>query len=41
VGPFVDDRRWCLVQSEFRLLAMRDRTVAPQLLVHQGRFWES
>jgi AcrR family transcriptional regulator len=40
VGPF-DDRKWCLVQSEFRLLAMRDRTVAPQLLAHQGRFGES
>jgi AcrR family transcriptional regulator len=37
VGPF-DDRKWCLVQSEFRLLAMRDRTVAPQLLAHQEQF---
>jgi AcrR family transcriptional regulator len=40
VGPF-DDRKWCLVQSEFRLLAMRDRAVAPQLLAHQERFLAS
>jgi AcrR family transcriptional regulator len=40
VGPF-DDRKWCLVQSEFRLLAMRDRAVAPQLLAHQQQFQES
>jgi AcrR family transcriptional regulator len=40
VGPF-DDRKWCLVQSEFRLLAMRDRAVAPQLLTHQRQFQDS
>ena len=37
VGPF-DDRRWCLVQGEFKMLAMRDRAVASQLLADQGRF---
>ncbi len=37
VGPF-DDRRWCLVQGEFKMLAMRDRAVAAQLLAYQSRF---
>jgi len=31
-----DDRRWCLVQSEFRLLAMRDREVASRYLAYQS-----
>lgn len=30
-----DDRRWCLVQSEFRMLAMRDADVAARYLHHQ------
>nr|WP_138946335.1 TetR/AcrR family transcriptional regulator [Plantibacter sp. VKM Ac-2876] len=30
-----DDRRWCLVQSEFRMLAMRDADVAARYLQHQ------
>lgn len=30
-----DDRRWCLVQSEFRMLAMRDAAVAARYLEHQ------
>ncbi|WP_162235745.1 MULTISPECIES: TetR/AcrR family transcriptional regulator [unclassified Plantibacter] len=30
-----DDRRWCLVQSEFRMLAMRDSGVAARYLQHQ------
>ena len=33
-----DDRTWCLVQAEFKMLAMRDRTVATRLLDHQRRF---
>lgn len=33
-----DDRRWCLVQSEFRLLAMRDSTVAASYLEYQRDF---
>ncbi|GGE92497.1 TetR/AcrR family transcriptional regulator [Mycetocola zhadangensis] len=33
-----DDRRWCLVQSEFRLLAMRDATVAASYLEYQRNF---
>lgn len=37
VGPF-DDRKWCLVQGEFKMLAMRDAAVAAQLLAYQGRF---
>jgi AcrR family transcriptional regulator len=37
VGPF-DDRRWCLVQGEFKMLAMRDRAVAAPLLAYQSRF---
>jgi AcrR family transcriptional regulator len=40
LGPF-DDRQWCLVQIELRLMAMRDRSVAPQLLAQQRRFEES
>jgi AcrR family transcriptional regulator len=40
LGSF-DDHRWCVVQSEFRLLAMRDRAVAPQLLDQQERFMDS
>jgi len=44
VGPFAgpfDDRRWCLVQGEFKLLAMRDPAVASQLLAYQQRFVRS
>ncbi len=33
-----DDRRWCLVQSEFRLLAMRDSSVATSYLEFQRNF---
>lgn len=33
-----DDRRWCLVQSEFRLLAMRDSSVAASYLEFQRDF---
>lgn len=33
-----DDRRWCLVQSEFRLLAMRDSAVAASYLEFQRDF---
>ncbi|MCP2031460.1 AcrR family transcriptional regulator [Okibacterium sp. HSC-33S16] len=33
-----DDRRWCLVQSEFRLLAMRDSAVAASYLEYQRNF---
>jgi AcrR family transcriptional regulator len=33
-----DDRRWCLVQSEFRLLAMRDPGVAASYLEYQRDF---
>ena len=33
-----DDRRWCLVQSEFRLLAMRDSTVAASYLEYERDF---
>ncbi|AWB87363.1 TetR/AcrR family transcriptional regulator [Mycetocola zhujimingii] len=33
-----DDRRWCLVQSEFRLLAMRDSSVASSYLEFQRNF---
>jgi AcrR family transcriptional regulator len=40
VGPW-DDRTWCLVQGEFRMLAMRDRAVAPQLLAYQERYLTS
>lgn len=29
-GPFTDNRRWCVVQSEFELLALRDPGIAPQ-----------
>lgn len=29
-GPFNDNRRWCVVQSEFELLALRDAAIAPQ-----------
>lgn len=29
-GPFTDNRRWCVVQSEFELLALRDPAIAPQ-----------
>lgn len=35
-----DDRRWCLVQSEFRLLAMRDAVVAASYLAYQRGFLE-
>ncbi len=34
-----DDRRWCLVQSEFLLLAMRDADVARWYLDFQNRFF--
>ena len=40
LGP-CDDRRWYLVQAEFRMLAMRDRAVAPQLVDHERRFFAS
>lgn len=40
VGPR-DDRTWCLVQAEFKMLAMRDRTVATRLLTQQRRFFSS
>jgi AcrR family transcriptional regulator len=33
-----DDRRWCLVQSEFKLLAMRDASVAAGYLAFQRDF---
>ncbi|MET1051373.1 MAG: TetR/AcrR family transcriptional regulator [Mycetocola sp.] len=33
-----DDRRWCLVQSEFKLLAMRDPAVAASYLDYQSGF---
>ncbi len=34
-----DDRRWCLVQSEFLLLAMRDGAVARAYVEFQNRFF--
>ncbi len=34
-----DDRRWCLVQSEFLLLAMRDADVARWYLDFQNQFF--
>lgn len=34
-----EDRRWCLVQSEFLLLAMRDESVARSYLDFQNRFF--
>ncbi|WP_207403412.1 TetR/AcrR family transcriptional regulator [Rathayibacter sp. SD072] len=37
-GPFDDDRRWCLVQSEFELLALRDPAIAPRYSGFRGRF---
>jgi AcrR family transcriptional regulator len=33
-----DDPRWCIVQSEFRLLAMRDPAVAANYLAYQRGF---
>ena len=33
-----DDRRWCLVQSEFKLLAMRDAAVGVSYLAYQRDF---
>ncbi|MFZ4895551.1 TetR/AcrR family transcriptional regulator [Plantibacter sp. Mn2098] len=33
-----DDRQWCLIQSEFRLLAMREGAVASRYLEHQQGF---
>ncbi|WP_411719693.1 TetR/AcrR family transcriptional regulator [Mycetocola sp.] len=33
-----DDARWCIVQSEFKLLAMRDSTVAASFLAYQRSF---
>jgi AcrR family transcriptional regulator len=35
-----DDRRWCLVQSEFKLLAMRDADVGARYLAYQRDFLE-
>ncbi|MET4637570.1 TetR/AcrR family transcriptional regulator [Mycetocola sp. 2940] len=35
-----DDRRWCVVQSEFKLLAMRDPAVAASYLAYQRDFLE-
>lgn len=29
-GPATDKRRWCVVESEFELLALRDARIAPQ-----------
>ncbi|PPH20340.1 TetR/AcrR family transcriptional regulator [Rathayibacter sp. AY1C4] len=29
-GPATDNRRWCVVESEFELLALRDPRIAPQ-----------
>ncbi|HEY3438148.1 MAG TPA: TetR/AcrR family transcriptional regulator [Actinotalea sp.] len=40
VGPF-DNRTWCLVSSEFLLLAMRDPSVATDYLAYQQRFEDS
>lgn len=40
VGPF-DNRTWCLVSSEFLLLAMRDPSVAADYLAYQDRFERS
>ncbi|NTW40178.1 MAG: TetR/AcrR family transcriptional regulator, partial [Cellulomonadaceae bacterium] len=37
VGPF-NNRKWCLVQSEFTLLAMRDPAVSADFLAHRRRF---
>ncbi|MCM6762425.1 TetR/AcrR family transcriptional regulator [Rathayibacter sp. ZW T2_19] len=37
-GPFDDDRRWCLVQSEFELLALRDPAIAPRYSGFRARF---
>ena len=34
-----NDRRWCLVQSEFMLLAMRDADVARSYIEFQNRFF--
>lgn len=36
-GPF-DNRQWCLVVSEFQLLAMRDRAIAAEYLEFENRF---
>jgi AcrR family transcriptional regulator len=33
-----DDARWCIVQSEFKLLAMRDPAVASRFLAYQRGF---
>lgn len=35
-----DDRRWCIVQSEFKLLAMRNPAVAASYLAYQRDFLE-
>ncbi|HRA51435.1 helix-turn-helix domain-containing protein [Actinotalea sp.] len=37
VGPF-DNRKWCLVQSEFTLMALRDPAVSTDFLAHRRRF---
>lgn len=36
-GPF-DNRQWCIVVSEFQLLAMRDRAIAAEYLEFENRF---
>ncbi|NQX25821.1 TetR/AcrR family transcriptional regulator [Microbacteriaceae bacterium VKM Ac-2854] len=36
-GPF-DNRQWCIVVSEFQLLAMRDRAIAAEYLDFENRF---
>ncbi|GHD45082.1 TetR/AcrR family transcriptional regulator [Mycetocola manganoxydans] len=35
-----DDRRWCIVQSEFKLLAMRNAQVAASYVAYQRNFLE-
>ena len=37
-GPFDDDRRWCLVQAEFELLALRDPAIATRYSGFRARF---
>ncbi|NRG42005.1 TetR/AcrR family transcriptional regulator [Rathayibacter sp. VKM Ac-2835] len=37
-GPFTDSRRWCVVQSEFELLALRDAAIAPQYSAFRSGF---
>ena len=40
-GPFTDNRRWCVVQSEFELLALRDPAIAPQYRDFRAGFDET